>query len=150
GVSGNYIIKANELTSFNKVIPLYLEDLLEGTIINLRITPEYSFTANINDLPDRFLLHFSNNEFPYNEDVNTNPDGINIYSYENTIYVNLLSAGEEVSGEIAVYNLLGQEIKRKTIEREALNKINMYNYNGQYIVKVFMNDNIISGKIFIK
>jgi len=37
---------------------VFLEDLRDNVMQNLTIIPDYTFTSNINDAVDRFLLHF--------------------------------------------------------------------------------------------
>jgi len=56
--SGNYTITASELESFIEA-SITLEDILMGTIIDLNENPIYNFTANPEDDPDRFIIHFN-------------------------------------------------------------------------------------------
>ncbi|MBI9037236.1 MAG: T9SS type A sorting domain-containing protein [Bacteroidales bacterium] len=56
--SGNYTITASEMESFIEA-NIILEDVLLGTTINLNETPIYNFTANPEDDPDRFIVHFN-------------------------------------------------------------------------------------------
>ena len=50
--------KVTGLESFHKAIPVYLEDRQLKTLINLRSQPEYSFSHNPENSPDRFSLLF--------------------------------------------------------------------------------------------
>ncbi len=63
GTSGTYTISVNELNSFYKT-QVYLEDLLTGTMINLRVQDAYEFDFSSGDVKDRFVLHFNNNSVP--------------------------------------------------------------------------------------
>ncbi|MCD4745664.1 MAG: T9SS type A sorting domain-containing protein [Bacteroidales bacterium] len=161
GAAGKYSFSSSGLESFNPNIIIYLEDKGNATgldkIINLKLNPVYTFSAKPNDDPDRFLLHF------YDKDIDTEdnvlPDSgssgnAKIYSYENNIYVNLaadmLDISENYNGEIVVYNLIGQEITRKTVENASLHKISIDDVKGYYIVKVLTNNNIITEKVFIE
>ena len=64
---------------------ILLEDLLTGHVQDLRITPGYSFEAEINQDPNRFLIHFNPITTQINDpDVNS---VINIYSWSNEIYI---------------------------------------------------------------
>jgi len=56
--SGNYTISASELESFIEA-SIILEDILTGTTSDLNENPIYSFTANPEDDPDRFIIHFN-------------------------------------------------------------------------------------------
>ena len=51
--------KVTGLESFHKAIPVYLEDRQLKTLINLRSQPEYSFSHNPDNSPDRFSLLFA-------------------------------------------------------------------------------------------
>ncbi len=56
--SGNYTITATELESFFEEI-IILEDILLGTTTDLNENPIYIFTANPEDDPNRFIIHFN-------------------------------------------------------------------------------------------
>ncbi len=51
--------KATGLESFPEAVPVYLEDRLLKTLVNLREQPEYKFTHNPENSPDRFSLLFA-------------------------------------------------------------------------------------------
>ncbi|MBI9038253.1 MAG: T9SS type A sorting domain-containing protein [Bacteroidales bacterium] len=56
--SGSYMITASELESFIEA-SIILEDILIGTTSDLNENPIYNFTANPEDDPDRFIIHFN-------------------------------------------------------------------------------------------
>ncbi len=56
--SGNYTITASEIESFIEA-SIILEDILTGTTSDLNENPIYNFTANPDDDPDRFIIHFN-------------------------------------------------------------------------------------------
>jgi len=56
--SGSYTITASELESFIEA-SIILEDILTGTTSDLNENPIYYFTANPEDNPDRFIIHFN-------------------------------------------------------------------------------------------
>jgi SprB repeat len=54
-----FVLNFNGLTELN-LIPLYLEDILKDTIINLNISPEYKFDCFFDlDINNRFILHYN-------------------------------------------------------------------------------------------
>jgi len=54
-----YVLRFNGLTELNS-IPLYLEDVIKDTIINLNTSPEYEFDCFFGlDVNDRFILHYN-------------------------------------------------------------------------------------------
>jgi hypothetical protein len=58
GTNGNYTFTFEDIATFPQTSMIYLEDLQLGTMNNLRENNTYSFTANVNDNADRFMLHF--------------------------------------------------------------------------------------------
>ena len=138
-----FTIEASEIESFEGNITIYLEDIKEGTLYNLSNNPSYTFTHEIGNDPNRFLLHFGNPN-----DINeTDQHNIRIYSNENIVYVQQ-PAGLQV--EIVVYNILGQEIKREIVNNEELTRIRVTNGTGYYIVKVKTGKQLLTQKVFIR
>ncbi|NVN95792.1 MAG: T9SS type A sorting domain-containing protein, partial [Bacteroidetes bacterium] len=79
GVDGDYLISALGVQPLGNVM---LEDLKTGTQQNLSVNSNYSFNAQTNDDPNRFLLHFTSTGI--NEAVDKTP---NIYYSNQTIHV---------------------------------------------------------------
>ncbi|MCD4746807.1 MAG: T9SS type A sorting domain-containing protein [Bacteroidales bacterium] len=148
GVSTTYTITLTEVVTLNKVIPVYLEDLQEDIFINLLQNPVYEFTANTDDDPERFILHFYNINADNKENENIYSDVSYIYSYSNNIYI-VYSDSEDLSGEAVIYDILGHEILRKTLKNTTINKITLHNVKGYYIVKAITNKGVIIEKIFL-
>jgi hypothetical protein len=135
GTSGEFTISATETTDFPDVI---LEDIALATFTNLK-SKSYTFNYEVNS-GDRFILHFSPTGVPENE-----ADLVNIYSNQRDVYV---SVPDNTSGEIIVYNLLGQEVAHTRITG-SLNKLSLVNGN-YYLVRVLGNDINVTRKIFVK
>jgi hypothetical protein len=144
GVSGNYAINASGIESFDNSTPIWLEDKVLNTAVDFRTNTSYTFnyTAGSND--NRFLLHFKS-AFGINDPSNLK---INVYAYDQTIYVNLPQVG--MNGNIVVYNALGQEVARKTIDGKQFNTIHMGNTNANYIVKVVTDNKVCTEKVFVR
>ena len=53
------------------------------------------------------------------------------------------------NGEIVIYNLLGQEVTRKTAVN-GLNKISLTQGNAAYIVKVISDQAVVCQKVFVQ
>jgi hypothetical protein len=78
--------------------------------------------------------------------VRENPaDLVNIYSSQKDVYV---SVPLNTTGDIVVYNLMGQEIVRTQING-VLNKLTL-DKSAYYIVKVVSNENVVTKKVFVK
>ncbi|MEI6696872.1 MAG: T9SS type A sorting domain-containing protein [Bacteroidota bacterium] len=143
GVPGIVSLTASETNSFDANISIKLEDILSGTIQDLRQNPVYAFSASANENANRFVLHFalapnSINELPIN---NTS-----IYAFDKTIYVN---SNDKVK-EISIYNMLGQLITSKICNGSAFNSISINKASAFYMVRVITDKTTYSEKVFIK
>ena len=78
--------------------------------------------------------------------IENNVNNVTIYSNENNIYVNV---PEQISGDIVVVNMMGQEILR-TDEAQGLNVLPMNDANTYYVVRVISNEEVVTGKVYIK
>ncbi|MCD4788668.1 MAG: T9SS type A sorting domain-containing protein, partial [Bacteroidales bacterium] len=140
GVPAIFTIEASEIESFKENITIYLEDIKEGTMFNLSENPSYTFNYETGDDTNRFLLHFGEPN-SINEPGQQN---IRIYSNENIIYIQQ-PAG--LQGEIVIFNILGQEIKREKVNNEELTRIRVTNGTGYYIVKVKTGKQLLTQKV---
>jgi hypothetical protein len=134
--SGTYTIEAVETSEFENVV---LEDLVLGIQTNL-LEDSYTFEYNAGDDDARFIVHFT----PLGMGDNF-ADLVNIWSSAANIYVQT----PEVTGEIVVFNMMGQEVVRTDIQ-PGLNTIPMHDVNTYYVVKVLTSENAVTGKVFIK
>jgi hypothetical protein len=135
-VSGTYSIEAVETSEFANVV---LEDLLNGEQTDL-LASGYTFNYTTGEDAGRFILHFTPLGTP-----ELTANSINIWGSDHKIYVQTPA----ISGDIVVYNIMGQEVVRTEIEG-GLNVIPMIDVNTYYIVKVIGSDVIETGKVFIK
>jgi hypothetical protein len=134
GVNGEFAITATETSEFAEVI---LEDLTTATFTNLKHN-SYTFSYDQNN-NDRFVLHFSPTGVP-----ETAANLVSIYSNHRDVYISLPDA---ISGEIEVFNLLGQKVAHTRIEG-TLNKISLENGN-YYLVRVTGEDMVVTKKVFV-
>jgi len=135
GVPGEFTISATETSEFTQ---LNLEDLVTGDVTNL-LQDSYTFSYSINS-DNRFMLHFTSMGMP---EKPASP--IQIYPQGQYIVV---IAPNDISGNLSVFNLMGQEIANTGIHG-GLNTISIKK-NAYYIVKVVCNDGVITEKILIK
>ncbi len=134
--SGSVTIEAIETSEFENVV---LEDLFTGIQTDL-LAGSYTFEHVTGADTDRFILHFT----PLGIGDNF-ADMVNIWSSANNIYVQT----PEVTGDIVVFNMMGQEVVRTDIE-PGTTVIPMNDVNTYYVVKVLTSDNAVTGKVFIK
>jgi hypothetical protein len=135
GTTGSYTIDAIETSTFSEV---YLQDLQTGLVTDLMAgAHEFTYTGDVHN----FIIHFA-------------PVGINdisagtvkIWSRDNNIIVNVPA---DVTGEIAVYNMMGQEVIRTDIE-SIETQIPVSDVNTNYVVKVISDRNAVTGKVYVK
>jgi len=136
GINGEYSINAFDI---NDIPSVWLEDTFTGIFTNLTID-SYSFSYSTTDEASRFVLHFA----PLSVEDKF-ADGINIYSYNNVVYV---ITPEITTGNIIVYNVLGQEVANAEIT-DVVNNISLVN-GGYYIVQVISDNSVTSKKVYIK
>jgi hypothetical protein len=134
--SGMFTIEAVETGSYSTVI---LEDTFTGITTNL-LTDSYTFNYNSTDDDARFVLHFA----PLSVEENAF-NGVNVYSIDNTILVNISAAN---ASEIVIYDMLGQEITR-TVANLGKNTVTVDDDN-YYLVSVIFDNNIVNAKVFVK
>jgi hypothetical protein len=139
--SGEYTISVSNIESFDASTPIYLEDLLTGQIINLREAGSVTVAAE-EGTAERFLVHFTT---PQGIGEPGNSDITGIYSANSNIYVDFNGP----AGEIAVFNILGQEVTR-TGASNGLNTVSVPQGNAVYIVKVVSENSAVTKKVFVK
>jgi hypothetical protein len=133
--SGTYTIEAIETSDFANVV---LEDMENGVQTDL-LTSSYSFdyTTGVHN----FRIHFT----PLGT-IDNAAGNITISAENHNIYVNVPGS---VRGDIAVYNMMGQEVVRVDMN-PGLNTIPMHDVNTYYIVKVISDAAAKTGKVFIR
>jgi hypothetical protein len=135
--SGSYFIEAIETSEFANVV---LEDLVNGIQTDL-LSSGYNFDYNVGDNAGRFVLHFT----PLGT-IDNVAGNITISAENHNILVNVPGS---INGDIAVYNMMGQEVIRVDMN-PGLNTIPMQDVNTYYIVKVISDAAAKTGKVFIR
>ncbi len=142
GIPGIYSIRWEGIDELEQDLDIFLEDILTGSFTKLNTNTEYQFNHELNQGDHRFNLHF---ELPNNiSDIE--PSIANIYSSGNYIYLQLF---EMENADVAVYNILGQEVLSQTVNGRGEHKFYL-NQDGYYIVNVITNNFNKTIKVFIK
>ncbi len=139
----SFTLTASGMETFSNSTEFYLEDLVTNQVQNLKMNPNYTFSAASGQPEHRFNLHFA----PVGTPDNNSPTGTRIYSADHSVYV---KTDADMNGTIVVYNLLGSEIVRTPIQPMSINKINLDVPTGFYLVKVESETATSAGKVFIK
>ncbi len=148
GADTEYTIVAKNIDSFSKGVSLYLEDLQEKVMIDLSLQTDYTFLASPEDDPARFMLHFSTVGIEEKQILDSNND-YSIYSSENSVYIKN-NTKLQTHGDVFVYNIMGQEVYQTGLQNIKLNRIDLYQETGYYIVKVVSSEGVYSEKVFIR
>jgi hypothetical protein len=145
-VAAPVTITASHIDSFKPGTVIILEDKKEGTMNDLTANPVYSFTASANDDASRFALHFYN---PSAGIDNKDLAGMQIYSFENYLYIRNLGKGA-TKGTVQVYDPLGRKVFASSLKDMELNKYLPGVTEGYYMVRVVAEDNAYSQKVYLK
>ena len=141
GVEEECVISVSGIESFDLSIPIYLEDLHDDVLTNLRIHDNYVFSATPLDDPNRFLLHFGE---PLDiEEFNSNT--IQIYSHKEAVYIKL---AENEKGEAAIFDMMGRKVCSLKLNDQLTKK--SLSQTGYFIVKVKTDTGVSIQKVFIK
>ncbi|MBM3434965.1 MAG: T9SS type A sorting domain-containing protein [Bacteroidetes bacterium] len=134
--SGTFYLEAIETSEFETVI---LEDLFSGVQTDL-LVESYSFNYNSGDDPERFMIHF--------EPGISEPEskGISVWSSGKTVFI----VADGASGEIMIYNVVGQMVHASKLKSIPTNRIETSNLQGYFIVKVKTDDFACAQKVFIR
>ncbi len=137
GTSGTYTIEAIETSTFTEIT---LEDVENEVFTNL-LTDSYTFDYSTAE-PHNFIIHFG----ALGTDE-LSASNVNIWSNDNKVYVQV---PQDLRGDIVIYNMMGQEVVATDIQPNVVNIIPIDEVNTYYVVKVISNDEIVTGKVYIK
>jgi len=121
---------------------LYLHDLKTATVTDLKHQSVYLFSSSADDSPGRFLLAFRS----LGTDESAMKDPFTVYPAGDIVYIT--NNGKLVSGNVMVYNMIGQEIVHQKLTEERLNKITLNGPTGYYLVRIITGGNTLTTKIF--
>ncbi len=140
---GEFTITASNPGSFGQ-IPVYLEDVQEGILHNLSQNPVYTFSHQMNNNPNRFILHFGD---PLGvNDLQEQMELIHIYGSGKFV---ITTIPFKFNGNINVYDIMGRKITSINAT-EGKNKIQINSSKGYYIVRIIGQNRVKTQKVFIR
>ncbi|HLO90516.1 MAG TPA: T9SS type A sorting domain-containing protein [Lentimicrobium sp.] len=142
GVAGNYTLTFSGMEAAGEGT-IYVNDLLTGTIQDIRKNAVYNFNAETGADALRFKLGF--NPLGVNE-IHVNPD-ILVFATNGKIKVQLPGS---TNAKIIVTNLAGQIISNTECSNINETTINKVVTHGLYLVTIITADYSVTRKIFIK
>ena len=144
GQSGNYTFQATELQSIDPNIPVYLEDVAQNYVQDLRTNPEYLFAYTTGAVKN-FNIHFENTITQIEEPKDLN---VTCYLANNTLYVNFLTnEAPDINAKLEVYSVLGQQLLEQDITQKS-NAIPLVAKQALYLIHIVAEDGTFATKVF--
>ena len=142
--AGSYKISFGGIESFNTGQPLFFEDKITKTVINIRNTGAFVFASDGTAESGRFVLHFQ--EVGEEEHSET---AFCAWSADHVIHITA-KTGNGQADELEIYNLTGQLefstgnlVLPATIHQDNLT-------NGLHIMKITTRDGIYTQKLLVR
>lgn len=145
GIDGNITLEASEIENIPESIYIYLYDSKENKYINLRKN-SYSFYIN-SKTNDRFTIILSKMALGIENTEISNPDFL-IYMDKNIAFVKS-EAFLFSTGEIDLIDITGKVILSRITSTARQQEITV-NKSGIYIVKVIINNKVITQKVVVQ
>lgn len=143
---GIFNLAISERTNLQDTFKLFLKDKLEDKLFRVNKDFAYHFQHYPTNSEERFILYIN----PSSHIIN-NSDGEKYFSVltnGNRITI-IKNIPEDLTGEIEVFNLLGQVITReKYLNEEAVN-MELNTTGGEYIIRIITKGYIFTSKIII-
>lgn len=135
------------IQNFSDTTSIFLEDLVQNVVVNLRETPEYHFAINNQgSITDRFLLHFNTSSVGI-EDPEVNGQPL-VYVSNGKIIIKTQTENHAL--EIEVFDIIGRSVPFSMAADVNQTTVTLNGNIGIYIIKVIHNKNFFTRKIFWK
>ncbi len=144
-------LRATNMNEFRAIDNVYLFDKKAGVEVNLRETPEYTFTSTAGEDTDRFEIYFTHLTTGINDYGNEGLTGdkILIYGTGSSGIVKVtedILAGAEGKGVIRVYSAVGSLLKEVNLTN-VKTTIDLPDNHGMYVIEVRAGDMVVTGKV---
>ena len=144
--AGYYTINLSDRTNLEPQTGLYLKDMLEQKIIDLKQEQSYGFYHDPANDNARFKLFFNPSQDVIN---NITPDDyFTVYSSGKKIFI-IKNTVIRLKGDVIVYNLQGQVVATQPVPENKLIHLEINGPTGYYIVRVQTNQSVINSKVLI-
>ena len=145
GFPGTYSISADGLASFRNEVAIILEDLKLYRTIDLRQNPEYLFSFDENDVPERFLLWFKDQNLEVEDNKPHCP--FNVWYHNGEIVIRSIS-NDLVVEDVFLFDLTGRRLEHFSPGNDRVIKVKADNAGGLFLVKVITNKGVFSKLIY--
>jgi hypothetical protein len=144
GANAMFNLHFGDISTFNSAAYVYLKDLKNNSIIDMRQNADYSFTAAASDNANRFQLIFAMSPLNISDHIIRHTG---IYASDNNVCINT----NENIRQISIYNTIGQLIKQIEGSGNGNITITMNAYpKTNYIVKVITDKSSYNQKVLIR
>ena len=126
-----------------------LEDRLTGKLTDMNENPVYAFDANVDDDPQRFLLHFVYTPSAIGDHFANTENPVKIYGWDKTVYIKNLDDAP-LNATIRIFNLWGGELFHTQTMVDNLLPVPLNLSNEFVVVSVSTHRGIATQKVFIK
>ena len=134
-------INVKEAPNFAAII---LEDLFTGEKTDL-LKDTYTFDYSTTDAANRFKLHFS---FLGTDDIDTENNNLQIYSSKSDLIIN--SPDGLNNPTVQLYDIQGRKVLETALGFTTLKRIPLNLEAGTYIVRLIMQEGVISEKVYLQ
>ncbi|NCA84757.1 MAG: T9SS type A sorting domain-containing protein [Clostridia bacterium] len=135
----------SSIGSFDPSVTIFLEDVLTGNVIDLRLNPEYNFFHNTDNDPGRFKLIF-NETTPVLESVS---DNFFCYYADDHVYIQL-SDSQSGGANLFIYNVNGQ-LEFSQIVQSGRSVVNVHDLDaGTHVVRLITDTRAYARKVLVK
>ncbi len=144
-------LRATNINQFGAMDNVYLFDKLTDVEVNLRDTPEYTFTSTAGEDADRFEIYFTHVATAIDDIDNGSAigDGINIYGTGQKGFVKVtedILANSKGKGIIRLFNASGRMLKEFNLT-DIKTTIDLPEAYGVYVITVSTDDMVVTGKV---
>lgn len=135
---------ASGMESFYEGIPIYLEDHLLNTVIDLRANPVYVFSHNTGNAVNRFALRFMGvTDTPeYNEIKG------NVFASNGRIFADVPSMSQSLVN-ISVFDAQGRQISNSKMIMSGTIELQAPSATGVYMVRVLNGSKSFTGRVLV-
>jgi len=118
--------------------------LKENTFTELAQNDVYNFSADANDEPHRFNIHFKAGSSEVANNINTD---VSIYSFGDVVYI---QKPADLLGDITIINMMGQEVVKTKANAGTMINLKITDGSGYYVVKLQSGNQLNTQKVFIR
>ncbi|MBK7029972.1 MAG: T9SS type A sorting domain-containing protein [Bacteroidales bacterium] len=141
---GSYTLSLEGLESFPMTPGIMLEDTKTSTFYDFTQTSVYSFTAENNEDPHRFILHFAGVT-----SIDNPEETIQILVFATANSLNI-KAPDAISGQVNLSDLSGRIIRSGNLQSGSLLTIEKPSCPRIYMVNLFSKQGVITQKLIVQ